>query len=114
MDRVFDIAYPPTYYKIMKSLGYVFHVLFKWLPGFSASCAGLQLDSELLLVCLIPVGINGAAVIINRLLNKPLQTVIPFSLVFSFVVFPFASSQGFRALAKCDCFTYESWPACSD
>ena len=45
--------------------------------------------------------------------RKPMVSALPFTLVTTFLCFPFVSSRGFRALAPCDCFAYvEGGAAC--
>ena len=61
---------------------------------------------ELLLICLVPLIIVLSAFGVTAVRRKPLVSALPFTLVTSFLCFPFVASRGFRALAPCDCFAY--------
>ena len=107
LNRVYAIVYPPEYAKLVGFLDSVFfRVFFGWIPGVATACTGLDLAHELILICIAPCAVIFAvtAVIVAR--SLPLASVLVWSLVVSFLCFPFVASRGFRALAPCDCFDY--------
>ena len=89
LDRVYAIVFPPAYAKVVKVLNAIFHVFFGWIPGVATACTGLGLAHELLLICVVPLALVLGAFAIAALRRKPLLSALPFSLVASFLCFPF-------------------------
>ena len=111
IDRVYAIIFPPAYARVVAALNSIFHIFFGWIPGVTTKCTGLRLSHELLLITFLPM----AFIFINPLMaliysrqspTEVLTKALPFTLVTTFVCFPFIASRGFRALAPCDCFKY--------
>ena len=89
-----------------------------WLPWLPLACVG-SLRNQLIFVTVMPVTViivalaATAALACFRMGAMPisctalLYEITPFAVVWTFLVFPSVSSLGFRALAPCDCFSYE-------
>ena len=106
LNRVYVIVPPAAYRVLMRGLDAAFHIFFAWIPGVASACTGLGLAHELLLLSLAPIAIVLAAFGVAAVRRQPAVSVLPFALGTSFLCFPFVASRGFRALAKCDCFSY--------
>ena len=106
LDRVYAVRYPPAYRALLRSLNSIFTFFFSWLPGIATACTGISFETELLLICLLPFCVVVAGIVVARLYGNEFIQMAPHILAFSYLVFPFVASRGFRALAPCDCFSY--------
>jgi len=108
LSAVYSIDYYPPEYERLLSTFHVFNLhLFAWLPGLHPTCLSMpSLLRQLLFAVLAPLGVALAAALVVKLCRAPLASALPFTLYWSFLVYPSVSSRGFRALAPCDCFHY--------
>ena len=83
---------------------------FDWLPGLHAVCFGLlSLESQLWFATFMPIFVALLAFPVARVVfRQPFEAALPSVIGWTFLLFPAISSRGFRALAPCDCFGYDT------
>ena len=119
---MYNVTFPPAYRNILSALQIVTLKLTAWLPVLPLECAFPSLLGLLLFVMLAPLAIIAVAIGIGAictLRSQPRSAIsaaslllpsLPFVLIWCFIIFPPVSSIAFRALAPCECFTYEVTP----
>ena len=85
------------------------------LHACTASCIGItSLTARLQLIALAPLAVLLVAFVAAQMwgwarrrsgTDKSPPSVVPFTLVWTFLLYPSLSSKGFRVLAGCECFS---------
>ena len=105
LERVYVLQYPQSFRSFVGVLSVVNVELYQWVPGLRLSCLVTRsLSAQLLLVCLVPLGVTLCGPLVAALRGKPLASSLPFVLGCTFLVLPSISSFAFRTFAPCECF----------
>ena len=98
LGDVYEVAYPPSYQRVLDVFRVANLALFGWLPGLHPTCLGLPtLLSQLLAAILVPLGVTAGAMGLGALRGKAAHTL---AWITSPSSSPVGVVVGFRALAR--------------
>ena len=106
LGDVYQIRHPPKYQSISKTLFAPLRQDFlSWIPGLHLGCFGVSgIIAKLAFYICFPMAVGLLACGASLLASRSVRPVLPFLLFWTYFVFPSVSSQGFQAIAQCDCF----------
>ena len=126
LGDVLVVSYPRMYRRVIEVAEIVSFKLTSWLPVLPLECAFPELRDQLIFVLLVPLGVIAVAAAIgaaDAFCTLPSSSIsvasllvpsLPFVLVWSYLVYPPITSLAFRALAPCECFSYDVPPPGTD
>jgi hypothetical protein len=126
LGETYNIVYPPAYQGIVNVLQIATFKLTKLLPVLPLQCLSPSLRDQLIFVLLAPLAVVAVAVAVGAIgalrsqdrtglsAASLLLPSLPFVLIWSFIILVPVSSLAFRALAPCECFTYDVHPPGTD